>query len=154
MTTTPQPDPSQPPDTADDLLTPMAPVIEAVLRVIPTSHAAMENRLRGLPDPAPKRAIEEAIVAVLRNLSWREQGVQRITEALTDLQRKGVIPGGSPDQPPAEPGTVPPARGEWRPRCQWCGEPCRTVNARFCKQAHRQAAYEQRKRDKLAKTTP
>ena len=146
MTT--QTGPLQAPDPGEDVLIPIAPVLEAIFRVTSYSHYAFEHRLTALPDPCPRPQLRDAIVAVLRPLAWKHEGARRIEAALIDLERRGVIPGGDGQEP--EPGNAIPEPGEWRPWCQWCGELCWHVSARYCCHAHRQAAYERRRKDKRA----
>lgn len=93
--------------------------------------------ITALPDPCPDRQAADAIVRVLRDHGYAGLLLPEL-EAGWELR----WPGPEQDAPVAGQDD-----GEWMPACQWCGEPCNSREARYCKPSHRNAAWKRRQRE-------
>jgi hypothetical protein len=117
--------------------------------VLQFAHWHMTQALKALSDPSPWPDIAKAITGVLRPLNWRDEGARNIEAVLDELHRAGVIhiPGYTP---PPDPVIPEPRPGDYRPRCAWCGKPCKTLRSKYCSRSHSQMAYMGRKAAKAS----
>jgi hypothetical protein len=135
------------PDTS--ALIPVKPVLAAILPGLPSAWWHMTQALSRLPDPAPWHDLALAILGVLKPLHWRAEGLRKCEAALDELHRSGVIaiPGYIPPPDPVIPEHRP---GDYRPKCAWCGKPCKTLRSKYCSRSHSQMAYMARKAAKAS----